>query len=85
MLRSSFDSLPESITLAPPIALPLGSFTVPCRELDEVWATVRLAVTSNCIIDRIANCFVDFMYSPPAQKFLIRTERNGTARGQELK
>jgi hypothetical protein len=46
MVRSSFDSLLASTTVAPAIALPLGSVTEPCSEVDEVCGkTVPLTVS----------------------------------------
>jgi hypothetical protein len=82
---SSFDWLLESMTLAPPMALPLGSVTVPSSELDEVGAAMKLAVTSNCMIDRIANCSLDLRYSRLPRNSLSGPSGTGTARGQKLK
>src|ERR1700726_423873 len=44
-VRSSFDSLLASTTVASAITLPLGSVTVPCSDVDEVCGkTVPLTV-----------------------------------------
>src|SRR4029077_1692668 len=65
MVRSSFDSLLASTTAAPAIALPLGSVTAPCTEVDEVCGkTVPLTVR----ITRIENSkrLARFMVPSPA-------------------
>src|SRR5229473_3471828 len=62
-VRSSFDSLLARTTVAPAIALPLGSVTVPCREVDEVCGkTVPLKVNTTKI-DKSRN-LARFMVPP---------------------
>src|SRR5258708_25570318 len=81
MERSSFDSLLEIATLAPLIALPLGSVTVPCRELDEICATAMLAITTICTIVKIAHRRTNFMCGPPAWN-LPSDQAERSARGR---
>jgi len=46
---------------------------------------MKLAVTSNCMIDGIANCFLDLMYSLLPRNSLSGPSGTGTAGGQKLK
>src|SRR6266446_700181 len=70
MERSSFDSLLEIATLAPLMALPLGSVTVPWSELDEDCATAVPANTAIWTIHKTANRSTDFMCGPPGWNLL---------------
>src|SRR5437660_1656961 len=64
IVRSSLDSLLESRMLAPLIALPLGSVTVPCTELDEVCARIEsLKTTPSTTTQRISS-FAIFIRHP---------------------
>src|ERR1700674_1071414 len=76
MVRSSFDSLLASTTVAPAIALPLGSVTVPCSEVEEVCGkTVPLTVRITKI--EKSRHLARFMVPSPVADSHAATNNNG--------
>src|ERR1700687_137161 len=65
MVRSSFDSLLASTTVAPAIARPLGAITVPCSEVDEVCGKTVPLTVSTTKIDK-SRYLARFMVPSPA-------------------
>ena len=78
MVRSSFDSLLVSATVAPAIALPLGSVTEPCSEVDEVCGkTVPLTVSITKI--EKSRHLARFMVPSPGRRLACRYEQQWAA------
>src|SRR6266404_4407934 len=76
MVRSSVDSLLASTTVAPVIALPLGSVTEPCSEVDEVCAKTVPLTVSITKIDKSRN-LAWFMVPSPAADSHAATNNDG--------
>src|SRR5258708_19646238 len=76
IVRSSFDSLLASTTVAPAIALPLGSVTVPCSEVDDVCGKTVPLTVSITKIDESSN-LARFMVPSPAADSHAATNNNG--------
>ena len=60
-MRSVLDSGSLSMIVAPAMALPLGSVTVPCREVEEICENAGATVMKSAAIEQSAYILRDFM------------------------